>query len=253
MRISTAADIAKVTVRTIRYYHQIGLLPTPPRRGSWRDYSIEDVCQLIRIRTLVHAGFSLEQVRQELEGTGRGGVEETLAAIDKQIAVLHRQRRALLELQDRQSLAEETPMEQVTVIYDAIEKEVVALDDVRALSLMRRERRISLALVRSGVFHMDFSQLQQRINPAIIARYYQTLSAMHDKDWSMEEADWLCEQGMAIVDSYLPISKKQQRLILDILGNSMVIKLCRAAFPQPGYQYLFDKLIPEMTRRLSID
>jgi DNA-binding transcriptional MerR regulator len=60
------ADMAGVTVRTLRYYDQSGLL-RPARRGSTRQYRHTDLLRLQQILTLKAMGFSLNEIRDLLE------------------------------------------------------------------------------------------------------------------------------------------------------------------------------------------
>jgi DNA-binding transcriptional MerR regulator len=54
-----------VKVPTIRFYEQIGLLPSPPRTGSnRRAYGPEDVKRLRFIRHARELGFEVEAIRQ---------------------------------------------------------------------------------------------------------------------------------------------------------------------------------------------
>jgi DNA-binding transcriptional MerR regulator len=62
VRIKELADLAGTTVRTIRYYHEIGLLPVPAVRDGRRDYALVHVARLIRIRWLAEAGVPLSRV-----------------------------------------------------------------------------------------------------------------------------------------------------------------------------------------------
>ena len=51
MRSNEVAKLAGVTVRTLRHYHQLGLLSEPPRRANgYRDYSPADVARVLRIK-----------------------------------------------------------------------------------------------------------------------------------------------------------------------------------------------------------
>jgi DNA-binding transcriptional MerR regulator len=68
LTIGQLAAYAGVTVRAVRHYHQIGLLPEPERDASgYRRYGATAVVSLIRIRTLANAGVPLSQVGQLLE------------------------------------------------------------------------------------------------------------------------------------------------------------------------------------------
>lgn len=68
LTISQLAEYAGVTVRAVRHYHQIGLLPEPERDASgYRRYGATAVVSLIKIRTLANAGVPLSQIGQMLE------------------------------------------------------------------------------------------------------------------------------------------------------------------------------------------
>lgn len=63
MKSSELAHLAGVSVRTLRHYHAIGLLPEPPRRGNgYRTYDATHLLRLLRIRQLASLGFSLDQI-----------------------------------------------------------------------------------------------------------------------------------------------------------------------------------------------
>ena len=60
MRVAQIARLTGTTVRTVRYYHRLGLLPVPAERGGWRDYELSHAARLSRIRWLTRAGIPLE-------------------------------------------------------------------------------------------------------------------------------------------------------------------------------------------------
>ncbi|MBB5960635.1 DNA-binding transcriptional MerR regulator [Saccharothrix tamanrassetensis] len=63
LTISQLAATAGVTVRTVRHYHHVGLLPEPDRDASgYRSYSAQAAVDLIRIRTLADAGVPLARI-----------------------------------------------------------------------------------------------------------------------------------------------------------------------------------------------
>lgn len=75
LTISQLATYAEVTVRAVRHYHQVGLLPEPERDASgYRRYGAASVVQLIKIRTLAESGVPLSRVGELLEAD-----EETFA------------------------------------------------------------------------------------------------------------------------------------------------------------------------------
>ncbi len=68
LTIGQLAAYAGVTVRAVRHYHQVGLLPEPERDASgYRRYRAPAVVSLIKIRTLANAGVPLSQIGQMLD------------------------------------------------------------------------------------------------------------------------------------------------------------------------------------------
>jgi DNA-binding transcriptional MerR regulator len=68
LTIGQLAAYAGVTVRAVRHYHHIGLLPEPERDASgYRRYGATAVVSLIKIRTLASAGVPLSEIGRVLE------------------------------------------------------------------------------------------------------------------------------------------------------------------------------------------
>lgn len=109
LTISQLAAYAEVTVRAVRHYHHIGLMPEPSRDGSgYRAYDAADVVRLIRIRTLAEAGVPLARV-QDLLDASADEFSEAVAQIDvdlrTRIRELQQHRRRIARLADGDSLA----------------------------------------------------------------------------------------------------------------------------------------------------
>jgi DNA-binding transcriptional MerR regulator len=69
--IKEFADLTKVTVRTLHYYDEIGLLkPSFEKANGYRVYTDTDLLKLQQIVTLKFMGFSLDQVRELLDRKG---------------------------------------------------------------------------------------------------------------------------------------------------------------------------------------
>jgi DNA-binding transcriptional MerR regulator len=118
LTISQLAAYAGVTVRAVRHYHQIGLMPEPARDGSgYRTYDAADVVRLIRIRTLAEAGVPLARV-QDLLGATPEAFAEAVAEIDAELRAkvreLQEHRRRIARLAAGDSLA--TPAEVVAYL-----------------------------------------------------------------------------------------------------------------------------------------
>ena len=109
LTIGELAGYAGVTVRTVRHYHQVGLLPEPERDASgYRRYGATDVVQLIRIRTLADAGVPLSQIAQMLdadEATFADAVRRIDARLRAEVQRLQTSRRQIAQLAAGDSLA----------------------------------------------------------------------------------------------------------------------------------------------------
>jgi DNA-binding transcriptional MerR regulator len=85
LTIGQLAAYAGVTVRAVRHYHQIGLLPEPERDASgYRRYGATAVVSLIKIRTLASAGVPLSQIGQMLD-VGAPAFAEAARRIDSHL------------------------------------------------------------------------------------------------------------------------------------------------------------------------
>ena len=122
LRIGEVAERAETTVRTVRYYEEVGLLPGAEERshGQHRSYSEADVERLKEILQLKELlNLSLEELRGLVEAeearaairaqyrsaTEAAERERLLAAaaghIDRQLALIRDRRAALDELEER--------------------------------------------------------------------------------------------------------------------------------------------------------
>jgi len=69
-KIGELADRTRLSVRPLHHYDEIGLLsPSGRREAGHRLYSAEDVLRLQQVRSLKALGFSLEEIRECLEGS----------------------------------------------------------------------------------------------------------------------------------------------------------------------------------------
>ncbi|MCI2241862.1 MerR family transcriptional regulator [Adlercreutzia faecimuris] len=105
MRSNEVARMAGVSVRTLRHYHALGLLPEPPRAANgYRDYAPADVARVLRIRRLASLGFPLARVGAVMEemDAGAEAADDPLAELDREleqeISRLEAQRRTIAAL-----------------------------------------------------------------------------------------------------------------------------------------------------------
>jgi DNA-binding transcriptional MerR regulator len=137
LTIGQLAAHVGVTVRTVRHYHEVGLLAEPVRDPSgYRRYDAQAVADLIRIKTLAEAGVPLSRVRELLD-SDPGEFADVVAEIDRvlqeRISDLERLRRELAGLMAGERLV--LPVE-VTAL----------LDRMRSIGVSER----TIALERDG-------------------------------------------------------------------------------------------------------
>ncbi|WP_339471669.1 MerR family transcriptional regulator [Pseudomonas sp. EL_65y_Pfl1_R83] len=68
MYIGKAAQLSGTTIKAIRHYEAIGLLPTPQRQGQYRVYSEQSVQLLMFIKCAQQLGFKLKELQDILRG-----------------------------------------------------------------------------------------------------------------------------------------------------------------------------------------
>ncbi|MCX4706570.1 MerR family transcriptional regulator [Streptomyces sp. NBC_01373] len=80
--IGQLAKYVGVSIKTIRVYHDKGLLPEPDRDASgYRRYGAKDAIDLIKIRTLAESGVPLARIR-DLRSASDEEFQEALHEID---------------------------------------------------------------------------------------------------------------------------------------------------------------------------
>ncbi|MFX1758774.1 MerR family transcriptional regulator [Rhodococcus sp. As11] len=152
MRISDLAQAAGTTVRAVRHYHRLGLMPEPPRApNGYRDYGFADLVRLLRIRRLAQSGVPLGSVATVLGGRFIDGddrdsgsdltadLESLLEAADAQIRTLQVKRDALAAILERHRAGDRlSPLP--SPIVDAFDELIDGEGDPRTRTLFVRER-----------------------------------------------------------------------------------------------------------------
>ncbi|PVY97264.1 DNA-binding transcriptional MerR regulator [Actinomycetospora cinnamomea] len=92
------AELAGTSLRSVRHYHDVGLLPEPERRShGYKQYGVPHLMRLLRIKRLVDLGFSLAQIADL--GDRDEYPEEALRALDAElVAQIERLRTLRTEL-----------------------------------------------------------------------------------------------------------------------------------------------------------
>ncbi|WP_295625505.1 MerR family transcriptional regulator [uncultured Corynebacterium sp.] len=254
MKVSELAGVAGVSVRTIRHYHAIGLMPVPPRAGTWRDYGVDDAARLLRIRALADAGVALADMPAHLDGDApvpdADGLDAAITAIDERIGELEEHRSRLARLRDaaRGGGPVDGLPRRLSEIYDAIESELEALGNRRALTLLRRERRLTDIAARLGHVNDDVVELLDHADPREIADYYLAIAALADPGWTEHGARDLVDRGFAIIERYGELPPSLIPSLRFFAANRPARALVIAAYPAPGQrrfvELAFDRLGP---------
>ncbi len=197
MQVKDVAELTGTTVRTIRYYHQIGLLAVPPVRHGRRDYDVSHVARVGRVRWLVDSGLPLAQITVALAMSREPGsaevrdvvvtdLRETLDLLGARIETLTVQRDRLFTLvatlEGGDSLS---PLPtRVGAFYDALAE---AASDEVTLTGVRRERDfLELAYLRGEVpaeAELLFAAVDEQTRSASLAAFRDSLtSELSDED-----------------------------------------------------------------------
>ena len=194
LSISQLAAYAGVTVRAVRHYHQVGLLPEPARDGSgYRTYGATDVVRLIRIRTLAEAGVPLARVQALLEADPdefAEAVDQIDADLRAEIRRLQRHRTRIASLAAGDSLA----------LPPSVVDYLGRLRDVGAPELAVEGERDAWILVAARwpdqIEEMMVEKTRQLDDPRVV-RFYRVMGALvageADEDVLSDAADLLVE------------------------------------------------------------
>lgn len=161
LTIGQLAAIAGVTVRTVRHYHQFGLLPEPERDASgYRRYSAQAAVDLVRIRTLADAGVPLARIDALLHAQPTefaAAITDIDTALQAKIDQLTEHRRRIAELASGEELV--LPPEVVAV-----------LNRLRGLGVSERTVRLE----------RDWAILMRASDPDAVMQWMQDKSAGFD-------------------------------------------------------------------------
>lgn len=183
LTIGRLAAYAGVTVRAVRHYHQVGLLPEPQRDASgYRSYDAAAVVRLIRIRTLAEAGVPLARVRELLDADPATFADAT-ATIDRQlraqIKALEEHRRRIAQLGSGDSLA--LPAE----VVDYLDR-LRATGAPEAVIAPERDAWILMAARWPDALPAMMADKVAQLDDPNVVRLYQLIGRIAE-DWQDEE------------------------------------------------------------------
>lgn len=200
MRSSELAELAGVSVRTLRHYHQIGILEEPDRSANgYRDYDVHDLVQVLRIKRLAGLGIALEAVPAVLGDTGAGHdavLEQLDAELAAQVAALEEQRAVIARLR-RDGAAPDLPPE-LARHWHAL----VGAGQSSRLAALDRDLILLLADVGGGAAVPLLTRLYAHLDDPALRASYVDLLARFDRVTTAtepEEVDRLVEESVAFM------------------------------------------------------
>lgn len=126
LHIGEIASLVGVSPKTIRYYHEVGLLAEPKRtEAGYRLYTAQDLLRLQRIRRLRALGLSLDRIKEilgepehEHEHMLRNALEALVEELSAQVLELEERRDRLQKMLAQDSLEPpRLPGEQPSSLY----------------------------------------------------------------------------------------------------------------------------------------
>ncbi|HAM43732.1 MAG TPA: hypothetical protein DCM67_01730 [Propionibacteriaceae bacterium] len=266
MRVKELADLGHTSVRTVRYYHHVGLLPVPPSINGIRDYDLYHLARLLRIRWLVDSGLPLRSIREVLVEPGGVPSQDTAAelrqaldSVDARIATLTAQRDGLVSLLEQSDEGRLTPLPRVLAnLYDRLAE---AMPNPAARKTVEGERHVMIYLAVHGLLPASLTALAAEIDQddeAETVAIFEGVARLADTD--SDDAEQLIAQ---LVESTRRLYRRHpeavQRMLADLpqglAGNAFwatVRRLAQYAFEAPQQRLLIDALARELNAEPDI-
>lgn len=113
-----ATELVGVTVRTLRHYQQLGLIPEPRRTPRGLIYDAEHVLRLLQIKRLTAMSLSLDEVADIIADPSSSRATRILIQLDQaladRVAEIQSQRRAISESLQTNTLSISCPSSPAT-------------------------------------------------------------------------------------------------------------------------------------------
>lgn len=262
------AEHTGTTVRTIRYYHQVGLLPVPEGDGP-RDYGFEHLIRVERIRHLRRSGLSLASIQTLIADEHIDVARELQAtenSINQQIADLENQRERLRSL--RSMLPDrcvgkrtETQFELIpplpSQLDDLYARLTAGVDDERSMALIRREKQLIQLFLHRGLIPGDVFKSVSELDESALKGFRDDINRfarIHQLD-----PEAVTETAEATADHFIDVLRTigDRRTIeaisrhLRSLEREPARQLVLLAFPDPVEARYVDARIRRLCTRIA--
>lgn len=250
MRVKDLATLAGTTVRTVRYYHQLGLLAVPDTGGTWRSYGFAHLTRLMRIRWLVASGVPLSEVARLLRPAASGDeraavltdLDAVQAAIDDKIATLTSQR-AQVELL-RQRVAVDGRLSPLPPPVERLYEAMLARNLPAELSeAVRRERDLLELLCYHTALPPDLLSIVAALSEGDLDEICQLWRDVHQISAALRlspeqarEVQRLVARTMALAERVEPAATGRLLARVAELDRPAVRAVVELAYPAPAYR-----------------
>ncbi|MHA2790193.1 MerR family transcriptional regulator [Corynebacterium sp. S7] len=249
MKVKELADLTGTTVRAIRHYHHVGLVPVPDNPGV-RRYGLEHAVRIVRIRALAESGLSLQAIGEILLAEDADTETQLSAAeadIDRRIAELEGQRAQLRAIRARL----EGPKFHVkhSALLDDFYAQVLARVDPAHAPLIERERSAAEVVCRipgvREVLNRWLSQLtEERLDATL--DLYGWFSSITDLEHG--EAEQAIDEALISYDTAMHgdwgiLPEEWSVTLPRIMKFPGVMLLLDSAYPHPNHQLFIRKFL----------
>lgn len=267
LHIGEMAALVGVSPKTIRYYHEVGLLAEPARtEAGYRLYAAQDLLRLQRIRRLRALGLPLERIKEilgkpdrEHEPALRRALQALVEELSAQILELEERRDRLQQLLAQDSVEPaQLPGEPAHPLYlDAVKEHLGAYFSHISEEQWKWSEKID-ALLGSFKWPMDYREMLQKMVQHVAAQpdQYQQLLALEERFVALADEPEDSPEVERLVEAYIN-SGEVELLHATFLANvpAMNAQLghtmgdVAAAIAAPAQRRFFQ----EMARKMSSD
>lgn len=267
LHIGEMAVLVGVSPKTIRYYHEVGLLAEPARtEAGYRLYTAQDLLRLQRIRRLRALGLPLERIKgilgkpdREHEPALRHALQALVEELSAQILELEERRDRLQQLLALDSVEQaHFPGEPAHPLYlDAVKEHLGAYFSHISEDQWRWSEKID-AMLGSFNWPIGYREMLQKMVQHVAKQpeQYRQLLALEERFVALAGEPEDSPEVERLVEAYIN-SGEVERLHSTFLANAPAMSASMehtmgdvaAAIASPAQRRFFQ----EMARRLSLD
>lgn len=227
--IGELARLSKTTVRTLRYYNEIGLLsPVHVSEGGHRRYSEDSVPRLHYILLLKEIGFGLNEIRDIITNQAASPRELLEFRLKVLAAKIEEMEKSRATIQSALQIIDFGGQEDWDALFDTFsqshqhqktfrEKRNLYFSDVEQEkfgSMLKFGEETSLNRDWSVLMNEIRESIELGVSPDSSAgqnfakRWHQLVEIMYDGDWSLANKVWELQQGQAFELGLVQVDKR---------------------------------------------